>query len=128
MKVLYIDDTNMQHKLIGYYLRHGGNEHHQMISSFDGRDGIEKAQKEQPDAIILDLDMPGMSGEDTLKALKCSGTTISIPIIVYGKNDDPAMKERLVKLGAAAYVRMPDEIMEIKPLLNKLIHPDTRAM
>lgn len=58
-----------------------------------------------PDCLILDLQMPGMSGLEVRQALICQN--VKIPTIIITSNSDPAMRERCMSAGAAAYLLKP---------------------
>ncbi|HVS59110.1 MAG TPA: response regulator [Gemmatimonadaceae bacterium] len=59
------------------------------------------------DAIVLDINMPGGSGEDTLKKLKMSTRTLGIPVIILSGSIDPKGQERVRSEGAAAVLSKP---------------------
>jgi len=60
-----------------------------------------------PDAIILDLKMPGGSGLDAIKRLKSSRKAALIPIIVLSGNTDPDMPDKVREAGAVAFLGKP---------------------
>jgi len=55
---------------------------YQVIGAYDGREGFDKAKKEHPDLILLDLVMPNMNGFEALSQLKSDSRTMNIPVIV----------------------------------------------
>jgi len=59
------------------------------------------------DAIVLDINMPGRSGEDTLRKLKMSTRTSAIPVIILSGSIDAAGPERVRSNGAAAVLSKP---------------------
>ena len=67
------------------------------------------AAKRQPpvDAIVLDVNMPGGSGEETLKRLKNSSHTSDIPVIILSGSIDDKGRERVRALGASAVLSKP---------------------
>ena len=66
------------------------------------------AMKRPPvDAIVLDVNMPGGSGEETLKKLKMSTRTATIPVIILSGSIDSAGQERVRALGADAVLSKP---------------------
>ncbi|EKF00984.1 response regulator [Tolypothrix sp. PCC 7601] len=54
-----------------------------ILEAMNGQEGLNLAQREQPSAIVLDLEMPELSGFDVLKELKSNTVTQSIPAIIY---------------------------------------------
>jgi FixJ family two-component response regulator len=59
----------------------------------------------RPDCLLLDLHMPGMSGEDVQQALNKAGATF--PVIIITAQDAPASREHCMRLGAVAYLCKP---------------------
>jgi DNA-binding NarL/FixJ family response regulator len=72
----------------------------------DGQDGIEKAEKLNPDLIILDLSMPVMNGLDAARALRL--TRPAIPIILYSLYSDEAVQAEAMAAGIRAVVSKAD--------------------
>jgi FixJ family two-component response regulator len=70
-----------------------------------GSQFLASLDNELPDCLILDLQMPEMSGLEVLKALVSRG--IEIPTIIITSNSDPAMRERCMSDGAVAYLSKP---------------------
>jgi DNA-binding response OmpR family regulator len=94
----------------------------QLIVAEDGLHATMLAQRAQPDAIVLDLSMPGGSGLEVLKRLKRSTKTKSIPVVIGTANGDPATKEMTTSIGASEFLQKPvnlDELaLKISDLLN----------
>jgi len=73
-----------------------------------GREGIEKARAFQPDAILLDIQMPEMDGFETCLALKEDPFTRHVPVIfLTARNDDPASRIRGLEIGGDAFLTKP---------------------
>ncbi|MBD2175336.1 response regulator [Pseudanabaena sp. FACHB-1998] len=83
--ILVIDDDPMVHQYTKAHLQHHGIVIH---SAFSGKDGINLAHEVLPSAIVLDVQMPSMSGWEVLKELKSQLLTSSIPIILLTINED----------------------------------------
>lgn len=71
-------------------------------SAADGAEAIAVARRERPDAILLDLEMPGMNGLDALPAL--IEIVPDALIVVYTSNASPASRHEAMRQGATAYV------------------------
>ncbi|MCX6808445.1 MAG: response regulator [Candidatus Berkelbacteria bacterium] len=80
-KVLVVDDDITLHEM---YAERLGAEGYSIVNAFDGEEALEKAEKEKPDIIILDIMMPKMNGIDVMKRVReNSDKEISgIPIIL----------------------------------------------
>ncbi|UCG66913.1 MAG: response regulator [Deltaproteobacteria bacterium] len=78
-KVLVVDDEPDVVEMLKMVLE---NASYEVVSAFDGRRGIEKAKKEKPDVIVLDLMMPEMDGFEACKAMKHDPELKRVPILV----------------------------------------------
>jgi CheY-like chemotaxis protein len=79
LKILIIDDDHDIQEIASVSLRTLGQM--EVIVAQSGPEGLGKAAQEQPDAILLDVMMPGMDGPATLAALRRDPATASIPVI-----------------------------------------------
>jgi diguanylate cyclase (GGDEF)-like protein len=109
-KVLVIDDSQQMHPLIQVRLRGLGVE---LISAYDGQTGLKIATEEPPDLILLDVNMPGMSGFEVCQVLKESSQTHDIPVIFLTGADESVNKVKGFDLGAVDYVTKPFDPAEL---------------
>ena len=92
------------------------------VSAFDGQDGFEKALALNPDLILSDLLMPGMTGEQLVATLRANARFDAIPIILLtGHDDDPALRARLLREGAQDYVTKPCSAEELDARVGNLL-------
>ena len=85
----------------------------QVYPASSGAEGIALARAEQPDAIVLDVMMPGMDGPDTLAELRSDPATASIPVVFLTAKVQAAERRRLEELGAAGVVAKPFDPMTL---------------
>jgi CheY-like chemotaxis protein len=103
--VLVVDDDRVISHLVASLLRQKG---YKIMSAFDAVHAMMQAMRAPAvDAIVLDINMPGGSGEDTLRKLKISTRTADIPIIILSGSIDAAGQDRVRVLGAAAVLSKP---------------------
>lgn len=105
-RVLIVDDDPVFVRLLQTDLHVAGYE---ALSAKDGYKGIEAAQKELPDLIIMDIMMPGMDGHRTSELIKKSHLTADIPIIYVTAKDGLLDEELAMELGADYYLKKPYE-------------------
>jgi CheY-like chemotaxis protein len=79
----------------------------EVLTAASGRDGIERARVEQPDAILLDVMMPDMDGPTTLAQLQDDPATRHIPVVFLTAKVQSADRSRLANLGAAGVLTKP---------------------
>jgi CheY-like chemotaxis protein len=81
---------------------------HKVSTAFDAVQGLMQAKRNPPvDAIVLDVNMPRGSGEETLRKIKMSTQTQDIPVIILSGSIDAAGQDRAKTQGAAAVLSKP---------------------
>ncbi len=78
-----------------------------VITATSGADGIRRAAEEQPDAILLDVMMPGMDGPTTFQHLQQNPSTRHIPVLLLTAKVQGADQRRFAGLGVAAVLSKP---------------------
>ncbi len=117
-KVLIIDDLPENVFLLQDRLEHEGYE---VLTAYDGPSGIERAMKELPDLVLLDVMMPGMTGIEVCKKLVSDPITSNIPIIlVTAKSGAEDTKEGL-EAGAFDYIKKPFNRVELLARVNSAL-------
>lgn len=119
-KILVIDDDRFLAQIYILTLKKVGYE---VILMENGTVGIEAAKKEKPNAIILDILMPGMDGFQVLRELKKSEKTKDIPVIMLTSLSQKEDEEMGMRGGAEAYLTksttLPDDVVkQLKRLLG----------
>ncbi|MBW4663281.1 MAG: response regulator [Chroococcus sp. CMT-3BRIN-NPC107] len=102
--VLLVEDTRSLLDLIAGYLRDSG---YTVIPTNNAKDALSAAIKQQPDAIITDVVMPGMSGFELCRQLKSNPATEQVPIIICSSKSGKIDQLWGKKQGADAYVTKP---------------------
>lgn len=111
--VILVDDHPLMRKGIAQLLNMEA-EFHVVGEASNGTDAVAIAHDLQPDLILLDLNMKGMSGLDTLNALRADGSEATIVILTV--SDSAADIDKLVKAGADGYLLKdtePDELVSL---------------
>ncbi|MCZ6701760.1 MAG: response regulator [Ignavibacteria bacterium] len=109
-RILVIDDLPENVFMLQDRLEHEGYE---IITAYDGKNGMEKAQTELPDLILLDVMMPGINGIEVCKTLVNNKKTSDIPIIlVTAKTGAEDTKDGL-DAGAYDYIKKPFNKIEL---------------
>ncbi|OXC77946.1 Response regulator [Caballeronia sordidicola] len=75
--------------------------------AMSGETALSLAKEVVPDLILLDANLPGMTGFDVCEALKADPTLASIPVIFVTSHDAPALKLDALRLGATDYITKP---------------------
>jgi two-component system, chemotaxis family, response regulator PixH len=101
--VLVVEDTNSERELICDYLRQGG---YAVVSATNGTEGLEKFSKTNPNAVITDLVMPGMSGLELCRAIKKVAVG-KVPVIACTSKSQELDRLWGMKQGVDVYLTKP---------------------
>lgn len=93
----------------------------EVIGAQDGQEGLDKAKKENPDLIILDLMLPKINGFEVCRMLKFDDKYKSIPIIILSALDQQEEREKAVRCGSDAYFIKPFDFELLITKINSLI-------
>jgi len=115
VKVLIIDDSSDALALAKVRL---GKENLGIITADSGAEGLKLAESEKPDLILLDVDMPGMSGFDVCRELKTNKDLCMTPVIFLTGSDNSQDKIKGLDIGAVDYVTKPFDAFELKARVN----------
>ena len=114
--LLVVEDTPSERELICDYLRQGG---YTVVSACDGQEGLTKFQAKQPDAVITDLVMPGMSGLELCRAVKKSAVG-KVPVIACTSKNQELDRLWGMKQGVDVYLTKPFTKEDILQALRSL--------
>ena len=111
MKVLIVDDNTKIMAIAEVHLKKEGLE---VLCVEDGKSALESARQEKPDLILLDVDMPDMSGFEVCQILKDDAELVMIPVVFLTAADDNKSRVRGLDLGAVDYVTKPFDSFELR--------------
>jgi DNA-binding response OmpR family regulator len=118
MRVLVIDDEAPIRLLCRVNLE---AEKMEVLEAGDGPTGLEKARKEEPDVVLLDVMMPGLDGWQVAEELLSDERTRSIPIVFLTARAEVRDRARGLDLGGIDYVTKPFNPTELAPLIRDLV-------
>lgn len=102
--ILYIEDNPHNMRLVRKMLKSGG---YTMIEAMDGMSGLEIAKQEEPDLILMDINLPDIDGMEATSRLKADSQTAHIPIIALTANAMHGDRERFLEAGCDGYLAKP---------------------
>ncbi len=114
-KVLVVDDERVLVETIGYNLRREG---YTTVNAYDGSEALAAARREKPDAIILDVMLPGLSGFEVCSALRRETT---VPILMLTAREGEVDKVLGLELGADDYLTKPFSMRELLARVKALL-------
>lgn len=119
--VLHIEDNASNRKLVELVVsRTVGLE---LVEAHDGETGLELARSLRPDLILLDLRLPGMSGEEVLASLRGDPATSELRVVVISAEARPGETSRLIEAGAERYLVKPVDVEELLEVLDSVEAP-----
>jgi DNA-binding response OmpR family regulator len=116
--ILVIDDEPELVKLLDYNLSKAG---YLVLSARDGEAGLAAARKHAPDAIILDVMMPGLDGWEVCKRLRQDPSTSALPLLMLTAKADEGDRVLGLELGADDYVTKPFGVRELLARVKALL-------
>ena len=103
-KVLVVDDEVNITQILEFSI---GSEGYEVLSASNGEEAVEKARREQPDLIILDIMMPRIDGYETCRILKANPLTKNIPVVLLTAKGRDIDKRLGYEVGATDYIIKP---------------------
>ena len=106
--VLIVEDEKNIVDILRFNLQREG---YRTVEAYDGADGLDKARKENPDIILLDVMLPKMIGFDVCRALREEGN--NVPVIILTAREEEADKVLGLEIGADDYITKPFSMREL---------------
>jgi len=118
-KVLIIEDNPANMTLAMFLLQSVG---HTVLSATDAETGLTLAREEQPNLILMDIQLPGMDGLEATTVLKRDGATRAIPVIALTALAMKGDEERIRAAGCDGYIAKPMRYQEfLKTVAEQLV-------
>lgn len=116
--ILYVSDNKFMHIVIKDAF---AGEAVDLMNAYDGNEAISKIEERQPDLILTDLDIPGLSGIELCKTIKRNKKFAHIPVIIYSSYEKTEVFKQCNEAGASGYFEKNQNPKEFaKSLLNYL--------
>ncbi len=113
--ILYIEDNPDNMLLVERLLKSKGFT---MLQAPNGISGVEAAQLQRPDLILLDINLPDIDGYEVARRLRASASTSAIPIIAITANAMKGDVDRALTAGCDAYIPKPINLRELWTNIN----------
>jgi PAS domain S-box-containing protein len=119
-KILYVEDTQANVELMKQVLART-SPHIELITAPDGLAGIELAQTENPDLILMDIHMPGMDGKTAFKKLQTIESTKDIPVIALSADAMYGDIDKVMRMGFNDYITKPIDLAKLLSTIDKIL-------
>jgi PAS domain S-box-containing protein len=117
--LLYVEDNPANLKLIEQLIAR--RPEIRLLTAQNGPDGIQLARACMPDAILMDINLPGINGIDAMKILRQDPTTAHIPIVALSANAIPRDIEKGLQAGFFRYLTKPIMVNQFLETLNEVM-------
>ncbi len=117
-QVLVVEDNEDNMKVITFILEKSG---YKTLQAEDGRTGIALALKEEPDFVILDIQLPDMNGMDVVKAIRKSERIKNTPVIAITSYAVEGDRERMLSGGCDGYIEKPIDPVNIIKQIREIL-------
>ncbi|MDX2216973.1 MAG: response regulator [Oculatellaceae cyanobacterium bins.114] len=118
-RVLLIDDEETIQTVVQFGIKMTAGW--DVLIAGSGAQGIQTAQLEQPDVILLDVMMPDMNGIATFKALQSHTETAQIPVIFLTAKAQTAEKRQFSDLGASGVITKPFNSLHLPEQISRIL-------
>jgi two-component system, cell cycle response regulator DivK len=119
-KILIVEDNEMNLDMLSRRLTRKG---YQVITAIDGTEGLQMANYEMPDLILMDMSLPGMDGWEATRHLKASPETQKIPVIALTAHAMVGDREKALEAGCNDYDTKPVELDRLIGKMENLLNP-----
>jgi CheY-like chemotaxis protein len=115
--ILAIEDNVVNIRLLERIVQNCENA--VLLTAIQGRIGLELAGQHHQDLVLLDLNLPDLSGEEVLERLKAGPGTATIPVVICSGDASDAHRRTCLEAGAAAYLTKPLDLDELYRLVEQ---------
>ena len=117
-RVLYVEDNEYNRKIVRQLL---SRTSYRLLEAMDGEEGVAMAQRELPDLILMDVQLPKLSGLDATRRLRADPRTAHIPLVVVTSFALSGDGQRALDAGASAYLAKPYSPRDLLALIRQLL-------
>lgn len=117
-RILVIEDNEDNLYLIMFILKENG---HSVIVARNGSDGVEKAIKEKPDLILMDIQLPDIDGLEATRRIRASEADGDLPIIAITSYAMPGDRRKALAAGCTSYIEKPINTETIMAEIEKYL-------
>ena len=116
--ILYVEDNEMNRQIVRDLLKRTS---YRLLEAHDGEAGVAKALEARPDLILMDIQLPKISGLDATRKLRAEQATANTPIIAITSFALSGDEQKAKDAGATAYLAKPYSPRDLLGLIRKLL-------
>ena len=115
--ILYVEDKELNRKIVRDLLK---RTTYTLIEAFDGEAGVAKALEVKPDLILMDIQLPKISGMDAMRQIRADASMAETPIVAITSFALSGDDQKAKAAGATAYLAKPYSPLELLALIRQL--------
>ena len=119
--ILYVEDNEFNRKIVKQLL---AQTRYRLREAIDGETGLRMAQEESPDLVLMDVQLPKMSGLEATRRLRADPRTAAIPIVVITSYALSGDAEKAKDAGATAYLAKPYSPRDLLAKIREIVPED----
>jgi len=116
-RILLIEDNEFNRKIVRDLL---ARQPYDLLEANDGEAGVAAARRDRPDVIVMDIQLPKLSGLDATRAIRADPDTAKIPIIVVTSFALSGDDKKAIDAGASAYLAKPYSPRQLLDTIRKM--------
>ena len=116
--ILYVEDNEFNRKIVKQLL---AQTRYRLREAADGETGVRMAQEELPDLILMDVQLPKMSGLEATRRLRADPRTAAVPIVVITSYALSGDAEKAKEAGATAYLAKPYSPRDLLAKIREIV-------
>ncbi len=120
IKILLVEDNEMNRDMLSRRLRRKGYD---VVIAVDGQEGVDKASRERPAIILMDMSLPVVDGWEATRRLKADADTERIPVIALTAHALAGDRKKALAAGCDDYDTKPVDLKRLLGKITALLEP-----
>ena len=121
--ILIVEDNDKNLKLVRDVLQVKG---YATVEAGNAEDGIVLARERKPDLVLMDIQLPGMSGIDAIGVLRADAATAAIPVVAVTASVMPQDRNKIMEAGFDAYIGKPINLKEFLDTVRNMLEKQSQ--
>jgi two-component system, cell cycle response regulator DivK len=117
-KILYVEDNEMNRKIVRDLLK---RTKYALVEAHDGEAGVAAALEQRPGLILMDIQLPKISGIEAMRRIRAEAATANTPIVAITSFALSGDEQKAKEAGATAYLAKPYSPFDLLNLIRKLL-------